>query len=66
MRLFPDNKKCNGFNQSCLISLKMPICKLKAVCEPLWSSKYDEENFHGMKNVLYFSINAKITLVTNM
>ena len=66
LRLFPDNKKCNGFNQNRLVSLKMPICKIKAICEPGWSANYDEDNFCGLKKFLYLSINAKITLVTNM
>ena len=66
VRLFPENKKCNTYNQSRILSLKMPICKLKAICQPSSSFSKDKENFHGLRNILFLSINSKLTLVTNM
>jgi hypothetical protein len=66
MRLFPDNQKCNDYNQECILALKMPICKINAICNPPSSSRIDEEHLSGLRKTLYISINSKIILVTNM
>ena len=66
MRLFPDNQKCNEFNRDSIVSLKMPICKLTAICKPQSSSRFDDDHFSGLRKTLYISINSKITVVTNM
>ena len=66
MRLFPDNSRCDGYNRTSIVALKMPICKILAVFNPSASSRYDEEHFHGLKKCLFISVNSRITLVTNI
>jgi hypothetical protein len=66
IRLFPDNYTCNQYNNDKLKELKMPICKIRAINKPESAKYYDEENFFGLKNVINLSINAKITLTSNL
>jgi hypothetical protein len=44
MRLLPDIQKCNDYNQECILALKMTICRINAICNPPYSSRYDEEH----------------------
>jgi hypothetical protein len=52
MRLFPDNQKCNDYNQECILALKMQICKINAICNPPSSSRFDEEYLSGLRKTL--------------
>ena len=44
----------------------MPICKIKAINNPIRLRVLDEHNFYGLLNILNLCINAKITLTTNL
>jgi hypothetical protein len=66
IRLFPENSSCMKYNHEKLKQLKMPICQCKSINNPSSASRYDEDNFFGLKNVVNLSINAKITLTTNL
>ena len=66
LRLFPDNESCNRYNKEKLRELEMPIAKMIAINTPPSAKDMKEDNFNGLRNEIFVSINAKVILLCNI
>jgi ATP-dependent DNA helicase PIF1 len=66
IRLFSDNASCHAYNSNMLKSLNKPITRILATNSKSIAKRASDEAFGGLKPFLYLSIDARITLTSNI
>jgi ATP-dependent DNA helicase PIF1 len=66
VRLFTTNKEVNKENEKRLKALNKPIVRIDAENSNSNAKKTSSERFHGLRNVLYLAVSAKVVLESNI